>query len=66
MLGRKSSSSEIGPLYQLLEMKMNWNEICQSLDSTSGRGAKCTKNPKSKGPSSLVVSITEDLVRALE
>jgi len=66
MLGRKSSSSEIGLLYQLLEMKMNWNEIYQSLDSTSGRGVKCTRNPKSKGPSNLVVSITEDLVRALE
>ena len=46
MLGRKSSSPETGLLYQLLEMKINGNETCQSLNSTSGRGAKCTKDPK--------------------
>ena len=47
MLGRKSSSLETGLLYQLLEIKMNGNETCQSLNSTSERGAKYTKNPKS-------------------
>ena len=34
MLGRKSSSPEAGPLYQLFEMKINWNKTYQSLDST--------------------------------
>jgi len=41
MLGRKRSSSKTGSLGQLLEMKMNRNETCQSLNSTSWRGAKC-------------------------
>jgi len=47
MLEKKSSSPKTGLLYQLLEMKMNGNEAYQSLNFTSGRDIKCTKDPKS-------------------
>jgi len=36
MLRRKSSSPETGPLDQLLEVKVNWDETCQSLNPASG------------------------------
>jgi len=42
MLRRKCSSPKTELLDQLLEMEMNRNEICQSLNSSSWRGAKCT------------------------
>jgi len=35
MLGGKHSSPKTGSLGQLLEIEMNRNEICQSLNSTS-------------------------------
>jgi len=35
MLRRKHSSSKTGSLDQLLEMEINRNETCQSLNSTS-------------------------------
>jgi len=41
MLRRKHSSSKTGSLDQLLEMEMNRNETCQSLNSPSWRGMKC-------------------------
>jgi len=44
MLRRKRSSPKTGLLGQLLEMKMNRNETCQSL---SWRGVKSTQNPES-------------------
>jgi len=47
MLGRKRSSPKTGSLGQLLEMEMNRNETCQSLNSTSWRSAKCTQNSES-------------------
>ena len=47
MLGRKSSSPKTRPLNQFLEVKLNWNEACQSLNSTGERGAKYTQNPES-------------------
>jgi len=47
MLGRKRSSSKTGSLDQLLEMEMNRNETCQSLNSTSWRSMKSTQNPES-------------------
>jgi len=47
MLGRKRSSPKTGSLGQLLEMEMNRNETCQSLNSTSWRSAKSTQNPES-------------------
>jgi len=47
MLGRKHSSPKTGSLGQLLEMEMNRNETCQSLNSTSWRSAKSTQNPES-------------------
>jgi len=40
MLRRKRSSPKTGSLGQLFEMEMNRNETCQSLNSTSWRGAK--------------------------
>jgi len=42
MLGRKRSSSKTGSLGQLLEIKMNRNKTCQSLNPTSWRSAKST------------------------
>jgi len=42
MLGGKRSSPKTESLGQLLEMEMNRNEICQSLNSTSWRSAKST------------------------
>jgi len=47
MLRKKRSSPKTGSLGQLLEMEMNRNETCQSLNSTSWRSAKCTQNPES-------------------
>jgi len=47
MLRRKRSSPKTGSLGQLLEMEMNRNETCQSLNSPSWRGAKSTQNPES-------------------
>jgi len=47
MLGGKCSSPKTESLGQLLEMEMNRNETCQSLNSPSWRGAKCTQNPES-------------------
>jgi len=47
MLRRKCSSFKTGSLDQLLEMEMNRNKTCQSLNSPSWRGAKCTQNPES-------------------
>ena len=47
MLRRKYSSPKTGSLGQLLEMEMNRNETCQSLNSTSWRSAKGTQNPES-------------------
>jgi len=44
MLRRKHSSSKTESLNQLLEMEINRNETCQSLN---WRGAKCTQNPES-------------------
>jgi len=51
MLKKKRSSSKTGLLDQLLEMEMNRNETCQSLNSPSWRvlGAEGTQrrlNPK--------------------
>jgi len=40
MLRRKCSSPKTGSLGQLLEVEMNRNETCQSLNSPSWRGAK--------------------------
>jgi len=42
MLRRKRSSPKTGSLGQLLEMEMNRNETCQSLNSPNWRGAKYT------------------------
>jgi len=42
MLRKKRSSPKTGSLGQLLEMEMNRNETCQSLNSPSWRGAKST------------------------
>jgi len=47
ILRRKRSSPKTGSLGQLLEIEMNRNETCQSLNSTSWRGAKCASNPES-------------------
>jgi len=47
MLGGKRSSPKTGLLGQLLEMEMNRNETCQSLNSTSWRSAKSIQNPES-------------------
>jgi len=47
MLRRKCSSSKTGALDQLLEIEMNRNKACQSLNSTSWRSAKSTQNPES-------------------
>jgi len=47
MLGGKCSSPKTGLLGQLLEMEMNRNETCQSLNSTSWRSVKSTQNPES-------------------
>jgi len=47
MLRRKRSSSKTASLDQLLEMEMNRNETCQSLNSTSWRSAKSIQNPES-------------------
>jgi len=42
MLRRKRSSPKTGLLDQLLEMEMNRNETCQSLNSPSWRSMKST------------------------
>jgi len=47
MLRRKHSSPKTGSLGQLLEIEMNRNETCQSLNSTSWRSVKSTQNPES-------------------
>jgi len=47
MLRRKRNSPKTGSLDQLLEMEMNRNETCQSLNSTSWRSVKSTQNPES-------------------
>jgi len=47
MLRRKHSSPKIGSLGQFLEMEMNRNETCQSLNSTSWRSVKGTQNLES-------------------
>ena len=46
MLRRKCSSPKTRPLHQLLEVELNRDETCQSLNPTSGGGAKCTQDPE--------------------